>query len=211
MADVLRLPKRFTRPVAPDLDPEEFRPAPELEAWARAVFIDETGPLANPRYEHLRDARLGFLWTMVPNSRGYRMILAQAELMPPMAMGKWQKARAEHQVSTWFDGLPDFLLTFDANYARMVDDASFCALVEHELHHCGQQIGADGAPKFRQDGSPAFAIHGHDIEEFIGVVERYGAVAAGVEALVKAAQGGPSVGQAAIAAACGTCHARRRA
>jgi len=87
-----------------------------------------------------------------------------------------------------------------------MDDPSFCALVEHELYHCGQKLDVHGMPKFGQDGMPQFAIRGHDVEEFVGVVARYGADAAGVSEMVEAAKHRPSVGLASIAGACGTCH-----
>ncbi|WP_275593268.1 putative metallopeptidase [Rhizobium gallicum] len=87
--------------------------------------------------------------------------------------------------------MPHFLLTFDAHYASTCSDAEFCALVEHELYHAGQERDAFGAPKFRRDGSPAFGLRGHDVEEFVGVVRRYGADAAGIRAIVDAPTGHP--------------------
>jgi hypothetical protein len=207
MAKVLALPRRFKRPAPPDST--AFTPAPELEEWLRAVFIDDDGPLHNTRYEVLRDARLGCLWTAAENRKHQRTIIAQAEIMPPMAMGKWQKARAEQQIQDWFGEVPDFLLTFTTGMAEY-DDATFCAVVEHELHHCGQEVDRYGAPRFQQDGSPKFGLVGHDIEEFVGVVERYGATATQLEAMRAALNRGPSVAQASIAAACGTCLVTRR-
>ena len=64
-----------------------------------------------------------------------------------------------------------------------------------------------GAPKFRKStGLPSFALVGHDVEEFVGVVRRYGADATGgVRALVDAANATPTVAAAAIDAACGNC------
>jgi hypothetical protein len=79
------------------------------------------------------------------------------------------------------------------------------ALVEHELYHAGHARDEYGLPKFRRDGSPAFRLRGHDVEEFVGVVRRYGAEAAGVSALVDAAAGRPEVAAAHIAEACGNC------
>lgn len=205
---VLNLPKRFSRPMPPaDMRFEEFRPAPELEAWARAVFIED-GPLCNPDHEHLRQASIGCVWTTVENVRSMRRVVGQAELMPPMAMGKWQKARAVDQIAGWFDGLPDFMLTFDATAMREFDDASFCAVVEHELYHCAQ-LQEFGAPKFHLDGSPWFGMRGHDVEEFVGVVARYGAAATQVGDMVRAANAGPLIAGASVAAACGTCMKRR--
>lgn len=185
---------------------DRFAPAPDLREWICETFIDEDSPLYNPDHQHLRDARLGVLWTNCDNSRQMRAVIGQAELMPPMAMGKWQRARAIQQVEEWFDMMPDFLLTFSAPAAAGMDDASFCALVEHELYHCGTKLDDFGMPKFKQDGTPAFAMRGHDVEEFVGVVARYGAEASGVTAMVDAAQRGPTIGRASIAGVCGTCH-----
>jgi len=184
---------------------DRFEPAPDLAAWIVRTFIDADGELYNPDHAHLQQANLGVLWTSADNSRNMRMVIGQAELMPPMAMGKWQRGRATQQIEDWFDTFPDFLLTFLAPAAAGMDDPSFCALVEHELYHCGQERDAYGAPKFTQDGLPKFGIRGHDVEEFVGVVARYGAGAAGVTEMIQAAQRRPSVGLAQIAGACGTC------
>jgi hypothetical protein len=184
---------------------DRFVTAPELRSWIRMTFLNEDSKLYNPDHAHLRDAHLGCLWTNCDNSRNMRVVIGQAELMPPMAMGKWQKARACQQIEEWFEGMPDFLLTFSAPAASGMDDPSFCALVEHELYHCGTKLDEFGMPKFKQDGTPAFAIRGHDVEEFVGVVARYGAEAAGVSAMVDAAQRAPLIGRASIAGACGTC------
>ena len=63
-----------------------------------------------------------------------------------------------------------------------------------------------GAPKFNQQtGRPSFTMRGHDVEEFVGVVRRYGAEATGVRALVDAANAGPEIAAADIAQCCGTC------
>lgn len=184
---------------------DQFVPAPDLLDWIRAAFLDEASPLYNSEHAHLREAHIGVLWTNCDNSRNMRAVIGQAELMPPMAMGKWQKARAEQQIVDWFDGMPDFLLTFSAPAAAGMDDPSFCAVVEHELYHCAQKLDKYGMPAFKQDGTPSFCIRGHDVEEFIGVVARYGAEAAGVSAIVDAAQREPTIGRASVAGACGTC------
>lgn len=183
-----------------------FMPAPELEAWARAVFIEEDGILANAEHAHLQHAALGFLWCSEPNARQMNRVVGQAETGAARG-GRWQKVRQEQQMVEWFGAVPDFLVTFHADYAAECDDASFCALIEHELYHCGQERDAFGVPKFRSSGLPAFAIRGHDVEEFVGVVERYGVgAAAGRTAdLVRAANKGPTVASSMIHGACGTC------
>lgn len=121
----------------------------------------------------------------------------------------WVKARQKAQLFAWFgDPLPDFVLTFSAPYAALSDDLDWCALVEHECYHAAQQRDRYGAPKFsRRTGRPVYAIMGHDVEEFVGVVRRYGVGggAGATEALVAAAGKRPEVGVAVIAGICGTC------
>jgi hypothetical protein len=184
-----------------------FVPAPDLIEWLQATLISDDAPLYNEDHRHLAWASLGALWTNVPNGRAGRRIIGQCEMgLPPM--NKWGKARVERQLLDWFGELPTFLLTFDAEYARDCSDAEFMALVEHELYHAGQERDAFGAPKFRKNGMPAFAIRGHDVEEFVGVVRRYGAGAAGVQEMVDAANARPEIADVRIAQACGTCRLR---
>jgi hypothetical protein len=172
-----------------------------------ATFIEPGAPLFNEDHQHLQGAHIGALWTSVENARHGRRIVGQAELGKPMgAMGRWGRARAEQQIKDWFDEIPDFILTFDAGYAEQCSDETFCALVEHELYHAGQELDDYGLPRFKKDtGLPAFALKGHDIEEFVGVVRRYGADAAGVSAMIEAAKSGPMVAMADIGFACGNC------
>ncbi|WP_202907425.1 putative metallopeptidase [Sinorhizobium meliloti] len=83
------------------------------------------------------------------------------------------------------------------------------ALVQHELCHAVQATDAFGAPKFsRSTGRPVFTIRGHDVEEFVGVVHRYGADAPGIRAILDAANRPPETTRAPIAHACGTCQLR---
>lgn len=184
-------------------------PSEELAEWAIATFVAEEATLRNDDHAHLRSAEVGFLWTNVANTRQGRRILGEAEVGRPRGtMGKWPRARAEAQLLQWFGAVPDFLVTIDARYAADCEDAEFCALVEHELYHCGQERDEFGAPKFTKWGQPVFGMRGHDIEEFVGVVRRYGASAAGVQDLIDAAKHKPEVARANISQACGTCALR---
>jgi len=186
-----------------------FAPAPELLAWATRTFIEPDAPLHNEDHLHLLAARIGMLWTSVANSRSGRSIVGQCEFKPPGGtMGKWARARAQSQILGWFGEMPDFLLTFDAQYASACSDAEFMALLEHELYHAGQARDEFGAPAFSRDGMPLFAPRAHDVEEFIGVVRRYGADAAHVQAMIEAAEQGTEIAAARIGGACGTCLAR---
>lgn len=107
----------------------------------------------------------------------------------------------------WFGHVPDFLITLDASYCARCSDTEFCALVEHELYHVGHMNDEFGDPKFRKDGTPVLYIRGHDVEEFVGVVRRYGVGPSNgaLARLARAAAGTPEVAQSHIAGACGTC------
>ena len=200
------------RPIPPgdlfDLDPPDwFRPAPDLAEWLRSTFIDEGATLENPDHVHLNHATVACLWTTSLNERAMRRVVGTCELGSSPA-SKWRKARADQQLIEWFGDVPDFLITIDANFAMAADDATFCAVVEHELYHAGQERDPFGSPKFRKDGSPCFKLRGHDVEEFVGVVRRYGSKAAGVTDLVEAANRPPIIALADIAGVCGTCLAK---
>lgn len=187
-----------------------FEPAQDLATWAADTFIASGATLQNPDHEFLESAQIGFLWTNVPNARQQRTVVGMAELGPPKpGQGKWVSALQEFQMIQWFGTVPDFKITLYAPFAASLPDIDFCALIEHELYHCHIQY-KDGAPRFRKDGTPVWAIRGHDVEEHIGIVRRYGAGAGAGQAaeFVKAATQIPEVGRAVIARACGTCDLR---
>lgn len=184
-----------------------FRPAPEMEAWLRFTFIDEESSLQNEEYEHLRGARIGVLWAGIENRVKGARVVGQAEIPGPSGT-PWSKGRRDQQLEEWFGLVPDFVLIFDAAHWSGADDATACALAEHELLHCAQAVDAYGAPRFNPvTGEPVYAIRPHDVEEFVTVVARYGAGAAAgkTSALVEAANRGPTIAAADIAGACGTC------
>lgn len=183
-----------------------FWPAPDFAEWMFDTFINEGATLENPEHEHLRDASIGVLWTSQDNTKRQRMIVGRAELGETVGgSDPWTKGRTVQQLEAWFGAVPDFILTFFAPFADKADDATFCALVEHELSHCAQERDSYGMPKWRKFGGPAFCMRGHDVEEFVGVVARYGADAAGVRDMADAAAAGPTIAAADISFACGNC------
>lgn len=201
------------RPLPPDdlteiaWGPGHFRPDPALTAWVRDTFVHGiTGSaLQNEEHGHLALAHLGFLWTNARNARHGRVVLGTAERFDPKGDG-WVRARQEAQLVDWFGSVPDFLITLSAPYAAACDDASFCALVEHELSHCGQLDRGEGPVFNSQTGLPVWTIRGHDLEEFTSVVRRYGMDAVpGARAFVEAALAGPTIMPAQLKIACGVC------
>lgn len=216
MGDVIRLDKlkrvvRTSRPAPPPTlaATDDFAADQDgLGSWVRRMFIEDTGPLHNPRHAHLREASIGWLWTTAEQANRDRAVAGECQLVQPQQR-KWGSARQHWQWRQWFGCVPDFVITISAPIAVILDDWGFCALIEHELCHAAQDIDVFGEPRFNNEGHPMFRIVTHDVEQFDDVVERYGATAAGVERMVRLANAGPTIGQAQIAAACGTCTKRK--
>jgi len=178
-------------------------PAPDVWEWITEQILSDNGSIHNPDHAHLLDAPIRILWASSCFEKQDRTVLGQAESVMFRA-GGWQKARQEQQMIDWFGEVPDFLITLAADYCAQCTDAEFCALVEHELYHIAQKLDQYGAPKFKQDGSPSLTLRGHDVEEFVGVVRRYGA-SEDVQQMIDAAAQPPEVAKINIARACGTC------
>jgi hypothetical protein len=190
--------------------PLMFVPAPDMPEWAIKTFLDPDSKLYNPDHFHLFDAleeSIGFMWASSGfNSKGNHVIGFTEELV--FRAHKWAKWRQEQQMNEWFgESIPDFLITLDASYCAKCSDTEFCMLVEHEMYHIGQSY-KDGMPQFEaKTGRPKLEIRGHDVEEFVGVVRRYGAghPEGRLSQLVKAGNSKPEIAQLDIQRACGTC------
>jgi hypothetical protein len=181
-------------------------PAHDVGDWVQHSILADDGPIHNPDHYHLENARIGYLWASNAFGKQGRTVIGQAEQVMIRA-GGWQKARQEQQLREWFDDVPDFLITLAADYCAQCSDMEFCALIEHELYHIGQELDDFGSPKFTKEGLPKLALRGHDVEEFTGVVRRYGANAQ-VAKLIDAAKGPAEVSRLNVAHACGTCIGR---
>ncbi|OOW06695.1 hypothetical protein KH389_06300 [Pseudomonas qingdaonensis] len=180
-----------------------LQPASDVWGWIQREILAETGSIHNEDHAHLIDANIGVLWASSGFTKKGRVVLGQAEQVMFRA-GGWQKARQEQQIRDWFGDVPEYLITLAADYCAQCTDAEFCALVEHELYHIAQATDQYGAPKFTQEGLPKLQMRGHDVEEFVGVVRRYGA-GEDVQQLIEAASRPPEVAKINISRACGTC------
>jgi hypothetical protein len=207
----------LTRPFPPPRLFEEdlkgaFAPAPEVERWIRATFIDPASPLYDELHDPLEDARIGVLWTTAAHKRKGVAVAGTAEMPQGGTLFGWRKELYLWQMRRWFGGeewdderplgLPDFLITLDANYADGCSDVNFCAVAKHELCHC-RQATKDGAPWFREDGRRVWAIAPHDAETFVSVARDFGPVDRGVAELYEALKLPPRVAQADIDWVCG--------
>jgi hypothetical protein len=178
-------------------------PAPEVWEWLQTKILADTGSIHNEDHAHLIDADVRVMWASAAFTKKGRTVVGQAEQVAFRA-GGWQKARMEQQMLDWFGDVPAYIITLAADYCAQCSDADFCALVEHELYHIAQATDKYGQPAFTQEGLPKLEMRGHDVEEFVGVVRRYGASPA-VQELVDAANNPAEVGKTNISRACGTC------
>lgn len=189
-----------------------FSPALDLEEWVCTEILTPDRPLSNYDHEHLFGgaARIGFLWTTERFAKKGRRVLGTAQLGEPTGQA-WSAGRQRQQLVRWFGAVPDFLVTLDAWFVREATEAGrvpdALALIEHELYHCGQDTTADGDPRFDRDGEPVWGIRPHDVEEFGGVIRRYGIEASAAGPLVEAAdfvrEHGPAVALADLGGICG--------
>lgn len=198
------------RPLPSSAFVEEFAPyirlapADGVWQWVQEQIIADSGHLHNPDHAHLVDADIAFMWAATAFTKKGRTVLGQAEEVM-MRAGGWQKARMEQQMHEWFGRIPKFIITLAADYCSQCSDLEFCALVEHELYHIAQAADDYGAPKFNKEtGMPVLKLRGHDVEEFVGVVRRYGA-SKDVQEMVDAANRPAEVAHIDVARACGTC------
>lgn len=185
--------------------PERFVPEPRLMPWVVEHLI-KPGPLYNEHHWYLENASLGFLWTNAEFSKQGNAVAGTAEI--PMIRGDWASKRWKMQLEGWFGEVPQGLVTIDSVYWAQAGDAARLALLEHELYHLRIKINKKGEMMFdRKSGKPQLRIQGHDVEEFLPVVERYGAGNAGGKTaeLVRIGANRPTIAEADIQFACGAC------
>lgn len=182
-----------------------FLPAQEIYEWLHENILNPEHQLYNADHAHLvNHSGVCFLWAEYGFQKQGRVVLGQAELIQ-FQQGGWKKYRQETQLIDWFGCLPKALITLDATYCSNCSDMDFMALLEHELYHLKQKISPNGGPCFdSQTGNAVLQMRGHDVEEFFGVVKRYGANA-GVQKMAVLANDGPIISKASIAQSCGTC------
>lgn len=185
-------------------------PAPELMEWVIKVFITPGSPIYNPDHEHIKEMLesdnefLTFAWASAPFKSKQAVVLGQCEKVM-FNVGGWRKARQEQQMIDWFGFVPKYLITVAANFCERSNNRDFCALIDHELYHIGVERDEEGDIVYsRFTGLPKHHLAAHDVEEFIGVVKRWG-MNESVKRLVQVAQNPPFVPDVDISKCCGTC------
>jgi hypothetical protein len=129
-------------------------------------------------HEHLQPANIGYVFRDDEIRRRGKVVGAEAILVERILQSDPRYARLVKWAFLRVLGaaeLPDFIVLIDHNIWEGLDVEQRLALVDHELSHCSYQTEDDGATqKFRKDGSPLWAVRGHDVEEFASVVQRNG-------------------------------------
>lgn len=185
-------------------------PAPDLMKWVITNFLTIGGLLHNPDHDHIAELLhdneefLACAWASSACVAKKRMVLGQCEKVM-FNQGGWKKARQEQQMRDWFGFVPIYLITIDASFCEKANDSEFCALLEHELYHIGVERYSDGEIIYSDHtGLPKHYLAGHDVEEFIGVVKRWGANDS-VKRLIEVAKNPPFVSDLDISKCCGNC------
>lgn len=185
-------------------------PAQDLKEWVVKNFLTIGGPLHNPDHDliaellHDSDEFLAFAWASSAYKSKQSAVLGQCEKVM-FNVGGWRKARQEQQMRDWFGFVPTYLITIDASFCDEANDNEFCALLEHELYHIGVLKDDDGEIIYSDHtGLPKHYLAGHDVEEFIGVVKRWGP-SESVKRLVEVAKNPPFVSERDISKCCGNC------
>jgi hypothetical protein len=180
----------------------------DLQEWLMNTFVHEDGELWNEEHTHLRTANIAAIWTNVEYEDGLMPVAGMAEIVK--VNGKpWPRAERTDHLCLLHGNIPQARIWLYAPYAVTLDDASFCALVEHELLHFAQKTDKEQQPMFDDEGRPVLTKRAHDVGEFISIVERYGvgAVHPNVRKMVEASKRKPLTAANSIQLACGTCAA----
>ena len=185
-----------------------FEPANnDLWPWIKETFLAEYSDLYNEDHEHLNSIDppdISFLWAYSTCKAKGRRVLGQTEKLM-INVGGWKKNRQEVQLIEWFGDVPKYIITLDARVCQVMSDVDFCALVEHELYHIGQERNEEGELMWSAStGLPKLYLRGHDVEEFHGVVKRWGA-SESVKRLVEITKNAPFVSDFNVSACCGNC------
>jgi hypothetical protein len=130
-------------------------------------------------HAHLQAANIGYVFRDDELTRQGRVIAAECILVERILQSEKRYSRivkwAFLRILRTAD-LPDFLILIDRNIWAGLDENEKLALIDHELSHAWfATVDGDGVTqKFHSDGSPWWAIRGHDFEDFHDVIKRNG-------------------------------------
>lgn len=142
-----------------------------------------------PEFIHLKEGEPSVEWMFRTDevvSQGRRVL---GTCFQPSVQGKLRPLFDWFMEKEW-GYIPDFLVVLDWGYWHdEAEDDEREILIFHETCHMGQKKDGFGCPMFKRDtGEPIWCIDGHDVEEFVKVVARYGAWNPEVQALIAASR-----------------------
>ncbi len=121
------------------------------EYW-RDPQLEEMGKeLVQEIHEHLREAEFSYLLTSRPMNRAGKTLAG--------------KARKVSGVLHYYTQ-SDFLIIVSNDFWQEAADTDRRALLDHELCHCSVE--------YDKEGGRQWTLKGHDIEEFIAIIDRRG-------------------------------------
>jgi Putative phage metallopeptidase len=165
------------RPMPPEQLREpgfELEPAPELAEWLIRSFVREGSLWTNPRHEHLRKVDLVAMWTNVEYIDGGMPVAGMAEIVKPS--GKpWKRADAAYRLCMLHGNVPQARVWMYAPAWTTCDFWTACARGQHELLHFAHKHDREGSPLYDDLERPMLAARAHDVEEFVDIMELYGA------------------------------------
>ena len=167
----------------PEAEPDErptplMVPDPDLADWVLETLLGEDSPLLVTDHVEILSASVGFLWTNVERKRSGGQVLGTAQLGKPTRHhgDAWTVAGLEQQRREWFGKVPDLLVTLYAPFFARCDEVAVVAVIDHELRHFAPKVDKEGEPAYDEEtGRPAWRIVSHDLEEFTGTIEHFGA------------------------------------
>lgn len=178
---------------------------PELTDHIHNTILSPTHKMFNPVHLHLNELDLGFLFTNIENSTKGQRILGQAKI-PGSGGDAWGVGMTNLFLIERFGYFPDALIILNGIWFSGATNLQRYALIEHELFHIAQKTDQYGLPQWDDEtGKPKIKIQGHDVEEFIGVVSRYGTYSPELAQMKGAMMKEPEFTIGEIDGICGSC------
>lgn len=125
--------------------------------------------LVSRYHEDLGPARIALAWNSSWNP----------DVDGRVTLGKCKRASDLDRELAQFDFVILLRRSFWQN--PQVTELQRTALLDHELHHAARKYDSNGDPTEDERGRPVWRTRRHDIEEFAGVVQRYGMWTADLE------------------------------
>lgn len=143
-----------------------LRPAPEVQAiaWDLMKTVPVHAPLAAVRIE--------YVFMQKNPVKNNRIVLGRVRKVGGLAAYFADDSFLE--ADRFLPAVPFFVMEIAEPTWLELDDKKRRALVDHELCHCVVDDEVVDAP-------PKLSTRGHDLEEFIGIVNRHGLWSAGLE------------------------------